>query len=145
MKRVIIITVFVWIGFICAISFMESWLKFQAQNITTKLGLGIGKLVFEALNKVEIFFTLTIIICLLLCRIKKDNLKIPYLFIGVLLIVIIQTIWLLPALGIRAELIINNIQVPKSNLHLIFVILEICKVTFLLFFGQKQLKKAMKN
>ena len=26
---------------------MEAWLKFQAPNITTKLGLGIGKLLVE--------------------------------------------------------------------------------------------------
>lgn len=44
---------FVWIGFICAISFMEAWLKFRAPGITIPLGLGIGKLVFQALNYVE--------------------------------------------------------------------------------------------
>ena len=51
---------FVWLGFVCAISFMEAPLKFQAPNITIPLGLGIGYLVFHALNKVEI------VLCLLL-------------------------------------------------------------------------------
>jgi hypothetical protein len=38
---------FVWFGFVCAISFMEAPLKFQAPNITVELGLGIGRIVFS--------------------------------------------------------------------------------------------------
>jgi len=41
------ICTFVWIGFVCAISFMEAWLKFRAPGITVPLGLGIGRLVFQ--------------------------------------------------------------------------------------------------
>jgi len=58
----IIAITFIWIGFIGAISFMEAWLKFQALGITTELGLGIGKLVFNALNRLEIVCALLIII-----------------------------------------------------------------------------------
>ena len=42
---------FLWIGFICAISFMETRLKFRAPGVTLPIGLSIGKLVFRALNK----------------------------------------------------------------------------------------------
>ena len=38
------------IGAIAAISFLEAPLKFQAPGITIPLGLGIGRLVFTALN-----------------------------------------------------------------------------------------------
>ena len=38
--------VFLWIGFVSAISFMEAWLKFRAPGVTLTLGLGIGRLVF---------------------------------------------------------------------------------------------------
>lgn len=51
--------VFVWLGFVCAISFMEAWLKFRAPGITLPLGLGIGRLVFAALNKVEWILAIT--------------------------------------------------------------------------------------
>ena len=47
-----LICTFLWIGFVCAISFMEAWLKFRAPGISVPLGLGIGRLVFNALNKV---------------------------------------------------------------------------------------------
>lgn len=58
----IVALIFIWIGLISAISFMEAWLKFRASGITLPLGLGIGQLVFNALNKVE--WTLAIIIML---------------------------------------------------------------------------------
>ena len=51
-----------WIGFVSAISFMEAWLKFRAPGITIPLGLGIGRLVFNALNKIE-WVLATLIIC----------------------------------------------------------------------------------
>ncbi|MDY0090288.1 MAG: hypothetical protein RBR78_07970, partial [Flavobacteriaceae bacterium] len=52
---------FLWIGFVCAISFMEAWLKFRAPGVTIPLGLGIGRLVFNALNKVEWIFATAIL------------------------------------------------------------------------------------
>ena len=66
----IIASVFLWIGFVGAISFMEAWLKFQVPTLTLSVGLGIGKLVFNALNKVEL--VLAIIILLALYRTSKE-------------------------------------------------------------------------
>ncbi len=60
--------VFMWMGFICAISFMEAWLKFRAPGVTVPIGLGIGKLVFGALNRVEWVFALVILSIWLLGR-----------------------------------------------------------------------------
>jgi hypothetical protein len=40
--------VFIWLGMVLAISFMETPLKFRAPRITLQLGLGIGRLVFTA-------------------------------------------------------------------------------------------------
>ena len=42
--------IFVWLGMVFAISFLEAPLKFRAPGITIPLGLGIGRLVFRALN-----------------------------------------------------------------------------------------------
>ncbi|MFT4087805.1 MAG: hypothetical protein QM658_11780 [Gordonia sp. (in: high G+C Gram-positive bacteria)] len=43
--------VFLWLGMVAAISFLEAPLKFQAPGITVPLGLGIGRLVFRALTR----------------------------------------------------------------------------------------------
>lgn len=44
---------FVWFGMVTAISFIETPLKFKAPGMTHALGVGIGRLVFKALNLVE--------------------------------------------------------------------------------------------
>ncbi|WBX77422.1 hypothetical protein PG911_03930 [Tenacibaculum ovolyticum] len=139
MKKTIIIT-FIWIGFVGAISFMESWLKFQAPGITTKLGLGIGRLVFNALNIMEIVFSITIIASLVM-PLRKQKLQFSYTFLTVIFIVILQTFWLLPILNEQAELIIQGIEVKKGNFHFVFVLLEVIKMICLFFFGFNQLKK----
>ena len=51
---------FVWLGMVLAISFLEAPLKFRAPNVTLQIGLGIGRLVFRALNAAEVVFALVI-------------------------------------------------------------------------------------
>src|SRR5438067_1809392 len=45
---------FLWLGMVLGLSFLEAPLKFRAPGITIPLGLGIGRLVFAALNRVEV-------------------------------------------------------------------------------------------
>lgn len=44
---------FIWCGMVAAISLLETPLKFKAPGITVELAVGIGRLVFKALNTVE--------------------------------------------------------------------------------------------
>ncbi len=134
----IIALVFIWIGFVGAISFMEAWLKFQAPNITTELGLGIGQLVFNALNRVEITIAL-LLVGLLLVRWMKGLKSSCFYLMTPLIILLLQTFWLLPRLDERADLIIQHIEVSKSYLHFYYVLLEILKVLFLVLFGKRML------
>lgn len=52
---------FVWFGMIVAISFIETPLKFRAPGMTHALGVGIGRLVFKALNYVEALLAAVIV------------------------------------------------------------------------------------
>lgn len=45
--------IFTWLGMVIAISFIEAPLKFRAPGVTLPIGLGIGRLVFRALNTIE--------------------------------------------------------------------------------------------
>lgn len=129
-----LICTFLWIGFVCAISFMEAWLKFRAPGITLPLGLGIGRIVFAALNKVEWVFAIIIIINILWNT--SDNLNWQnILFLIPFILLILQAFWLLPALDTRAELHIQGQLVPSSNLHFYYVIMEVVKVVCLSIFG----------
>ena len=127
--------VFVWIGFIGAISFMEAWLKFQAPGVSLPIGLGIGKLVFGALNKVEWFLAIIFFLCLIRIKLYKN-----YWFYGVLFILFIQTIWILPELNSRADAIISGVDLPSSPLHFYYVGTEIIKLILLITIGIKLLK-----
>src|SRR3712207_5208686 len=95
---------FVWFGLVGGISFMEAPLKFQAPNITIPLGLGIGRLVFFALNKIEIFLAVLLLISFIKVRPKSKFSLVSYGIIAVLLL--LETIWLLPVLDARATLVI---------------------------------------
>jgi len=137
--KITIAIIFIWIGFVFAISFMEAWLKFRAPNITTALGLGIGQLVFSALNKVELFLS-SIIIILFVFRLK-NNRALNIYFVIAFAILLLQTFWILPELNERATKIIQGIIVPKSQLHFVFIVLEIIKVVCLFLFGKNQFKQ----
>jgi hypothetical protein len=52
---------FVWLGMVLAISFLEAPLKFRAPGVTIPIGLGIGRLVFRALNLVETVLAVVVI------------------------------------------------------------------------------------
>lgn len=132
---VALIAVFLWIGFVCAISFMEAWLKFRAPGITLSLGLGIGRVVFRALNKVEWVFAIVAALDLFSggaeSIVRWQNL----LHFSPVVVLIIQTLWLLPALDSRAEKHIRGEDTPPSHLHFYYVGLEFAKVASLGIFG----------
>ena len=135
---VAIVAVFLWIGFVCAISFMEAWLKFRAPGVTLPIGLGIGRLVFSALNKVEWVFAVAILMSLVgSVRWFSPNAVLMYVPLGLLLL---QTFWLLPALGMRAEMHIQGQPPASSGLHIYYVAAEVIKVSCLFIFGLKQFK-----
>lgn len=140
MKNATIIASFLWIGFLCAISFMEAWLKFRAEGVTLPIGLSIGKIVFTALNKMEWFFAIIIIAGLVVEKVslfkwQNTSIAVP------LIMLLLQTLWLLPILNQRATLQIQGQTVPASNLHFVYVTMELIKVVSLFVFGMYLLRK----
>ena len=61
-EAVAIAVTFVWLGMVVAISFVEAPLKFRAPDVTLRIGLGIGRLVFRALNTAEAIFAVVIVV-----------------------------------------------------------------------------------
>lgn len=138
-ETVIIIAVFLWIGFVSAISFMEAWLKFRAPGVNLSLGLGIGRVVFNALNKVECFFAIFLVAGFLsIGRFQITPEK--FWIIAPVLILTLQTLWMLPALDQRAKMHLKGQNVPRSSLHFYYVAFEVIKVISLFIFGINQFK-----
>ena len=51
-----------WLGMVLAISFLEAPLKFRAPDVTLRVGLGIGRIVFRALNVAEAAFAVLVLV-----------------------------------------------------------------------------------
>jgi len=127
----ILLALGVWLGLVLAISFMEAPLKFQAPGITTELGLGIGRLVFGAMNKIELVLGLIVAVAVapLLKRFGRAYTAVLAALGGVLLL---QSFHLLPILDARAVRIIAGDPPADSWHHLGYVILEAVKVPLLI-------------
>ncbi|MBN8856431.1 MAG: hypothetical protein BGO55_16695 [Sphingobacteriales bacterium 50-39] len=119
-----------WAGMTAGISFIEAPLKFRAPGITIPLGLGIGRLVFRALNKVEwIFYSLWTVPWFITQH------TIPFIPLLIGMILLLQTFWWLPHLDKRASLIRQG-QTPQGrSLHIYYASAEVLKFFLLVAYG----------
>jgi hypothetical protein len=134
-QYVMLLAVLIWCGCIIAISFMESWLKFRAPGVTLPIGLSIGKLVFNALNKMEWFFAVVFVTYFFNNEQIDTSCIVLFSLAGWLLIM--QTFWLLPALDARANVVISGKEIAPSSLHWYFIGAEVIKLGALLILGYK--------
>ncbi|MEV0459988.1 hypothetical protein [Catellatospora methionotrophica] len=125
-------TPFVWFGMVAAISLLEAPLKFRAPGITTALGLGIGRLVFQALNIAEFVLLVVLTVALLGVAIGRWQ---RFVTGGLWVLLSTQTLVLRPLLDERARLIIDGGQPPESMLHLVYIALEGVKLIALPVLG----------
>jgi hypothetical protein len=123
---------FVWLGMVLAISFLEAPLKFRAPGVTTVIGLGIGRLVFRALNVAEVVLALVVVVALLLAGVPVG----PGVVVGVLVVVLLaQLVLVRPRLNRRSDRVLAGEPLPRSRLHLAYIGLEVVKVAALVVLG----------
>ncbi|MGQ7854840.1 hypothetical protein ACUN24_11415 [Pedobacter sp. WC2501] len=138
MKKLIgIFCIIFWAGLLAGISFLEAPLKFQAPGITIPLGLGIGQLVFQALNKVEIILAIIILGCSLPVPLKNSR---SILLFVVTILLMADTFWLLPLLDERAKLVLAGNAPIKSYHHILYIIIDTIKFLLLIVLGFLSLK-----
>lgn len=139
MRKAILFAIIIltfWAGAVSSISFMEAWIKFQAPGVTLPIGLSIGMKVFRALNFIE-WALLVSYSTILMLSISKLSPLVKILSGVLMLVLLVQSFVLLPALSDRALMIIDGKQVADSLDHLYYVILEVVKVTFLIVLSVK--------
>lgn len=130
--------VFGWLGMVLAISFLEAPLKFRAPGITVPLGLGIGRLVFRALNAVEIVLAAVV----LLTVAAHPPGRLPVAAVGVAVMTLaIQSLFVRPRLRRRSDAVLAAATEPgggmieRSHAHYAYAGLEVVKVAALLTAG----------
>jgi|ERR1039458_92063 hypothetical protein len=123
---------FVWLGMVLAISFLEAPLKFRAPGVDLRIGLGIGRLVFRALNSVEAVLAAVLVISVLAGG-APARILIPAVISALLLVV--QVAAVRPRLSRRSDRILPGQDAPRSRAHYAYVALEAAKVAALLATG----------
>ena len=127
--------VFVWLGMVLAISFLEAPLKFRAPGVTVQLGLGIGRLVFRALNICEVVLAAAALVGVVL----GGSPTTAAVALGVAVAALgAQIVAVRPALTRRSDAVLADAAVAesgRSHAHLFYVGFELVKVVGLLVAG----------
>ena len=129
---VLVAVVFTWLGMVLAISFLEAPLKFRAPDVTTRIGLGIGRLVFRALNAVEAVFAVVLVVVLAAGGVPGAVLGTTGAAVAVLAV---QLLAVRPVLNRRSGRVLAGENPPRSRAHLVSVATEVGKVAVLLAAG----------
>ncbi|MFB1296569.1 hypothetical protein ACAG24_013705 [Mycobacterium sp. pW049] len=123
---------FVWLGMVLAISFLEAPLKFRAPGVTLQIGLGIGRLVFRALNTCEVVLAACVVIATWSSAVSMVT-RMALLVAAAM--VAAQILLVRPALTRRSDRVLAGAEGPRSHAHYAYVALELVKVVALLAGG----------
>jgi hypothetical protein len=120
---------------VLAISFLEAPLKFRAPGVTIPLGLGIGRLVFRALNICEAVLAAVIVVAMLAGDSGTGVVVAVSVAIAAL---VIQVVGVRPALTRRSDAVLADAGqggTGRSHAHYVYVVFEVVKVVALLSSG----------
>ncbi|MEV5651213.1 hypothetical protein AB0L57_23440 [Nocardia sp. NPDC052254] len=118
-----------WLGMVLAISFLEAPLKFRAPGVTLALGLGIGRIVFRALNICEGILAVLLLISAIVVR--PSGATWGWL-IGATVVLVLQVAVVRPPLTRRSNRVLAGEDGPRSTAHYWYIGLELLMVVGLI-------------
>ena len=124
--------IFVWLGMVTAISFIEAPLKFRAPGVTLQVGLGIGRLVFRALNAAEVVLALTVLAAL---QFDPPPSRVTAVILIAIVVLAVQLVAVRPWLTRRSDAELAGAPDPRSRGHYVYIALELIKTSALLASG----------
>ncbi len=123
-RAIAVAVVFVWLGMVLAISFLEAPLKFRAPNVTLPIGLGIGRLVFRALNTVEVVLAIVILVATVASPPSAGAAAALTVAFAALAL---QIGAVRPRLTRRSDQVLAGLDAPRSRGHYVYIGLEVIK------------------
>ncbi|WP_067841577.1 hypothetical protein [Nocardia lijiangensis] len=118
-----------WLGMVLAISFLEAPLKFRAPGVTLALGLGIGRIVFRALNIAEAVLA----VVLVLSAVVLGPNAATWIWLGLAVAILATQILVIrPPLTRRSDRVLAGEELPRSHAHYWYIGLEVAKVVALI-------------
>ena len=130
--RVAAAATLIWLGMVLAISFLEAPLKFRAEGLELRVGLAIGRIVFRALNIVEVIWAVVIAVCL-----SVGGPSGPVLSLAAVTAVLlaVQLLVVRPRLNRRSARVLAGHDAPRSRAHHAYIGLEALKLAALVALG----------
>lgn len=128
----------IWIGLIIAIDLIEAPLKFQAPGITIPLGLGIGRLVFLAMNITEIL--LALVLAITLWRPRADR-RTWTLFGGLATMLAIKVLVIRPFLAQHTNAVLEGTSDGGSITHYFYIAADAVIAVLLVWFVIAQARR----
>ena len=117
---------------VLAISFLEAPLKFRAPGVTLQIGLGIGRLVFRALNACELALAAAVVASFVVVAPPVG----VAVAAGVAVVILLSQLLIVrPRLSRRSDAVLAGGDGPRSRVHWAYVGLETVKVIALLITG----------
>lgn len=121
-----------WIGMVGAISFIEAPLKFQAPGITIPLGLGIGRLVFTALNITEGILLLALTVLTFWPKVARVARARFWWWIALAVVFVIKVAVVRPPLNARTDLVLAGADPGQSVWHYVYIACDLVTLVLLL-------------
>ncbi|WP_396836808.1 hypothetical protein [Mycobacterium sp. ITM-2016-00318] len=118
---------------VLAISFIEAPLKFRAPGVTLQVGLGIGRLVFRALNGVELLLAAGTVAAFIGRPPSVSGAMVAAAVAVTALLV--QVLLVRPHLTKRSDTVLAGEEGPRSRAHFVYIGFELVKVAALLIAG----------
>lgn len=127
----------VWMGIVIGVSFLATPVKFTADSLSRPVALDVGRATFHALAYLE--WALVAFLVVAVWRATKAQRRPSERALVaaaiVMVIVVLQSAWLIPALDERVVSIIAGTEPPPSHLHSLYGIAEVVKVAALGLLG----------
>lgn len=108
----------VWLGLIIGISLLETPLKFQAPGITLPLGLGIGRLVFAAMNVVEAVLAMLLLFAVFRSHAARSERTLAVVIAAVLAV---KALVVRPLVQGTTDAVIAGEREGGSGMHLLYI------------------------
>jgi hypothetical protein len=127
---------FAWFGMTAGISLLESPARFTVDTLSRAAALDLGRIVFSLLNKAEL---IALVVVLVIVRISGQGRRYWAECAMLALIMMAQSVWLLPALSARSLQIVAGGDPGPSFVHAAYASLELLKLALLLVLGFRSL------
>lgn len=138
-KTGFVIVSILWVGLLLGVSFLATPAKFMAPSLTLPIALDVGRHTFAIFNYTELGLLGLLMMSILFVR---RSWTLVALVMGVCIIVMVQTLWVLPVLDARVGLILDGGSPPPSSLHIAYIGIDVLKLillTVLAFIGLRRL------